>query len=147
MVFGRPLKRTLLNPTSGSFKRHLIERVYVPKHPPNPNSFRIGERVVGFCLTVLMRVDYRVSNRLAADWFCNWSFAVCVYIYMCKYTYIHTYIYIYTYVQMYVCMYICMYVYVRLRAFMCFCIDSPEGQMVLGFCIPQVGQHGLDAGF
>ena len=113
MVFGRPLKRTLLNPTSGSFKRHLIERVYVPKHPPNPNSFRIGERVVGFCLTVLMRVDYRVSNRLAADWFCNWSFAVCVYIYMCKYTYIyiHTYTFIHMFKCMYVCIYVCMYMY------------------------------------
>ena len=56
---------------------------------------------------------------------------------------IHTY----TFIHMFKRTYICMYVYVRLRAFMCFCINSPEGQMVLGFCIPQVGQHGLDAGF
>ena len=33
-----PLKGTLLNPTSGSLKRDLIERVYIPKGPPNPNS-------------------------------------------------------------------------------------------------------------
>ena len=32
------LGRTLLNPTSGSLKRDLIERVYIPKGPPNPNS-------------------------------------------------------------------------------------------------------------
>ena len=29
---------TLLNPTSGSLERDLIERVYIPKGPPNPNS-------------------------------------------------------------------------------------------------------------
>ena len=33
-----PLKGTLLNPTYGSLKRDLIERVYIPKGPPNPNS-------------------------------------------------------------------------------------------------------------
>ena len=33
-----PLKGALLNPTYGSLKRDLIERVYVPKGPPNPNS-------------------------------------------------------------------------------------------------------------
>ena len=32
------LGRTLLNPTSGSLERDLIERVYIPKGPPNPNS-------------------------------------------------------------------------------------------------------------
>ena len=35
----RPLKRgTLLNPTSGSLTRDLIERVYIPRGLPNPNS-------------------------------------------------------------------------------------------------------------
>ena len=32
---------TLLNPTSGSLQRDLIERVYVPKGPPNPNSHQL----------------------------------------------------------------------------------------------------------
>ena len=34
-----PLKGILLNPTFDSLKRDLIERVYVPKGPPNPNSY------------------------------------------------------------------------------------------------------------
>ena len=33
-----PLKGTLLNPSSGSLKRDLIESVYVPKGPLNPDS-------------------------------------------------------------------------------------------------------------
>ena len=35
---GDRLKATLPNPTSGSLKRDLIERVYIPKRPPYPNS-------------------------------------------------------------------------------------------------------------
>ena len=34
-----PLRGTLLKPTDGSLKRDLIERVYMPKSPPNPNSW------------------------------------------------------------------------------------------------------------
>ena len=33
-----PLKGTLLNPTCSSLKGDLIERVYIPQGPPNPNS-------------------------------------------------------------------------------------------------------------
>ena len=33
-----PLKGTLLSPTYGSLKRDLIQMVYIPKGPPNPNS-------------------------------------------------------------------------------------------------------------
>ena len=38
-------KGTLLTPTYGSLKRHLIERVHIPKGPPNPNSHRFGFRL------------------------------------------------------------------------------------------------------
>ena len=40
-----PEKGTLLSPTSGSPKRDLIERVFIPKGPPNPNSHRISMEV------------------------------------------------------------------------------------------------------
>ena len=43
VVEGGPLKGTLLNPTSGSLKRDLVERVYIPDGPPNPNSCRSTE--------------------------------------------------------------------------------------------------------
>ena len=33
------MKGTLLNPTYGSLERDRIERVYIPKDPPNPNSY------------------------------------------------------------------------------------------------------------
>ena len=33
---------TLLNPTCDSIKGDLIERVYIPKGPPNPNSHIVG---------------------------------------------------------------------------------------------------------
>ena len=32
------MKEALFNPTSGTLKRDRIERVYVSKGPPNPNS-------------------------------------------------------------------------------------------------------------
>ena len=37
------MKGTLLNPISGSLKRDLIERVYIPKSPPTPSSYRVLE--------------------------------------------------------------------------------------------------------
>ena len=39
---GDPVKRSLLNPTCGSLKRDLAERIYIPKDPPNPNSYMLG---------------------------------------------------------------------------------------------------------
>ena len=36
-----PKGGALLNPTFGSLKRELIERVYIPKGLPNPNSFSL----------------------------------------------------------------------------------------------------------
>ena len=38
VVWGDPLKGTILNPTYGSLKRDLLGRVPIPKGPPNPNS-------------------------------------------------------------------------------------------------------------
>ena len=40
-----PEKGTLLNPTYGSLKRDLIERVYIPKGPPNPTSYSRSQKV------------------------------------------------------------------------------------------------------
>ena len=54
------LKGTLLNPASGSRQRDLIERVYLPKNPSNPNSHFPGflerslcKAPLGFLLKVL----------------------------------------------------------------------------------------------
>ena len=38
IIRGTPSRAPLLNPTFGSLKRDLIERVYIPKGPPNPSS-------------------------------------------------------------------------------------------------------------
>ena len=49
---GDPLKGTLLNPTSGALKGDLVERVFIPKGPPNPKSQSrvqsLGARRVSF---------------------------------------------------------------------------------------------------
>ena len=51
-MIGFPLKGTLLNPTSGSLKRDLIERLYITKGlciakgPPNPNAYLVPLKVI-----------------------------------------------------------------------------------------------------
>ena len=41
-VLGRPLQGDPLDPTSGSLKWDLIQRVFVPKGPPYPNSYEFS---------------------------------------------------------------------------------------------------------